>query len=363
MTARASSARATAGLALLVAVLLGFAGPAAADPVGPTDYRSEIVEISPQAEGIDVGIVGGDSFVELRAEPGVEVVVVGYRGEPYLRFETDGTVRQNERSPSRWLNDDRFGESEVPAGADAEAEPEWIEVADDGFYAWHDHRAHWMNPQRPLGAQPGDVILEAVIPVVVDGDEVTIQVRSTLLPGPSPLAMIAGGLAGLGLGLGALVLTSRAIGRDGDGGRSGSRRSRILPIGLVVAAWAVVAAVLGAWGIRGFPPEAAPGPALWALPAVAALVVVVALVIEWRAILAAPLRALVGPALVAVAGVELLLWAWLRRSALVRALIPGDAPSWLERGVIAGAGTLGLAAVVAAGLLLTERRPALLPRR
>ena len=107
-----------------------------------------------------------------------------------------------------------------------------------------------------------------------------------------------------------------------------------------------MAAGLGAWGISGFPPEAAPGPTLWALPAVAALVVVVALVIERRALLVAPLRALVVPALLALAGVELLLWTWVRRSALVRALIPGDAPGWLDRGVIAGAGTLGLVAVV-----------------
>ena len=356
MTVLPFRTRPMAGLGLLLAIVLGLAGPAAADPVGPTDYRSEVVEVSPPAPGIEVGIVGGDSFVELRAEPGVEVIVVGYRGEPYLWFQPDGKVRQNERSPSRWLNDDRFGEAEIPAEADPEAEPDWVEVAGDGFYAWHDHRAHWMNPQRPPGAEPGDTILEAVIPVTVDGDEVLIEVRSTLLSGPSPVGPVLGALLGLGLGVGALLLARRS----GSSDRSGVR---LWPLGPVVAAWALVAAVLGFWGIRGFPPEAAPGPALWALPAVAALVVVAALVIEWRGLLAAPLRVLVGPALLAVAGVELLLWVWLRRLALVRALVPGDAPGWVERGVIAGAGALGLVALVWAVELARELRSAPRPAR
>jgi hypothetical protein len=340
---------------LAVGALLVFAGAAAADPVGPTDYRSEIVELDPPVPGVEVGIVGGDSFVELRADPGVEVVVVGYRGEPYLRFEVDGTVRRNERSPSRWQNDDRYAAVELPPAADADGDPEWVDVAGDGIYAWHDHRAHWMNPTRPPGAEPGDTILEAVIPLAVDGIDVEVHVRSTLLAGPSPLAPILGGLAGLGLGLPALLGGRRAGETD--------RRRSLWPLAPALVGWAAAATVIAAIGARGFPPEAAPGPALWAVPAVAGLVVLVGMVIERRGLLSPPLRALIGPAVLALAGVELLLWVWLRREALVRALIPGDAPGWLDRAVIAGAGTLGLVALGGAVQLLRERRPALRPRR
>ena len=52
----------------------------------------------------------------------------------------------NERSPSRWVNDDRYGLATPPADATADAPPEWVEVANGGRYAWHDHRIHWMTP-------------------------------------------------------------------------------------------------------------------------------------------------------------------------------------------------------------------------
>ena len=166
------------GMVLLIAV------PVAADPAGPTDYRTEVTGIDPSVDGVEMTIIGGDSFVELTVAPGIEAIVIGYRGEEYLRFAGDGVVYQNELSPTRWLNEDRFGDGEIPADADPEAEPEWIRVADDGQFAWHDHRSHWMNEARPPAASPGSVILEAVIPIVVSGAPVEVGVRSTWIAGP-----------------------------------------------------------------------------------------------------------------------------------------------------------------------------------
>ena len=64
-------------VALVVAVVgtavLVPAGVAHADPAEPTDFATEIVGIEPATPTIDVGVVGGDSFVELTAEPGTEV--------------------------------------------------------------------------------------------------------------------------------------------------------------------------------------------------------------------------------------------------------------------------------------------------
>ncbi len=81
---------AVAGTAVLVP-----AGVAHADPAEPTDFSTVIVGIEPATPTIDVDVVGGDSFLELTAEPGTEVVVLGYWGEPYLRFNADGTVDEN----------------------------------------------------------------------------------------------------------------------------------------------------------------------------------------------------------------------------------------------------------------------------
>ncbi|MFV0258073.1 MAG: hypothetical protein ACK5PP_06455 [Acidimicrobiales bacterium] len=178
-----------AGLSALMAVMLlvlAPARPAAADPPGPTDYQTTVEAVDPDNPGIEITILGGDSFVELAAEPGVEVEVIGYEGEPYLHFWPDGTVMVNERSPSRWLNEDRYSDTEVPAEASATAEPAWQEVADGGVYAWHDHRAHWMVATHPPSAEPGDTVLEGVVPMVVDGTPVAVHVRSVLLPPPSP---------------------------------------------------------------------------------------------------------------------------------------------------------------------------------
>jgi len=321
------------GLAL--AGLVVTAGPAAADPAGPTDYRSEVVRVDPATPAIDVRVVGGDSFVLLRAERGTTVDVVGYRGEPYLRFGADGTVERNEASPSRWLNDDRYGSTEPPPSSTPGAEPDWRVVATDGSYAWHDHRAHWMNPARPPGAEPGDTILEAVIPLVVDGDEVDVHVRSVLLARPSPAAAIVGGSIAFAA-VGALLLGGRRVGN----------RSGLLT---VAAGGAALATVLGGWAYRSVPAETEPSVTLWLLPATALVAALGALVLGRTGRVSRFGVDLLG----ALAALELGLWAWSRRAAPVRAWVPTDAPQWLDRATVTGAGALALG--VAVGLLVLRR--------
>ena len=143
--------RPIAAMAAGVVLAAVFSTPVFADPAGPTDYRSEVVSVDPPSDDIDVEIIGGDSFVELTAQPGTDVVVVGYRGEPYLWFRPDGTVWENEKAPTTYQNLSRFG-TDAPAAADPEAEPDWHQVASDHRWAWHDHRTHWMQTTRPLGA-------------------------------------------------------------------------------------------------------------------------------------------------------------------------------------------------------------------
>ncbi|MGF1599889.1 MAG: hypothetical protein ACFCVK_23755 [Acidimicrobiales bacterium] len=353
-------------VAALIAVV-GWASPASADPAGPTDYRSEVTSVEPSTPEVAVRIVGGDSFVVLDVDPGTEVLVVGYRGEPYLRFEADGTVRQNERSPSRWQNDDRYGTSEVPPEATPDAIPDWVVVATDGSYAWHDHRTHWMNPGRPIGAEPGDTILEAVIPLVVDGDEVAVAVSSTLLPAPSPAPLAIGLGAGVAAGGAALAAGLRRR-RPGGGPAATAARPGSLQLGPLMVTTGVVAATAAAfgwWAYRSVPAETGPSPLLWLLPAVALVVIAGAATATRRRLLAPPLGLLATAAAVAVAGMELALWSWIRRHALVRALIPSDAPATIDRVVIAAAAVLGVIAVVAAGVAVvgsTIRAPRPAPR-
>ncbi|MCP5027240.1 MAG: hypothetical protein GY929_13250 [Actinomycetia bacterium] len=304
------------------AVLLG-ASPAAADPAGPTDFQSEIITVDPETATITASMLGGDSFLLLEVELGTEVLVLGYRAEPYLRFRSDGTVEQNLNSPTHYLNEDRFGEEAIPDFATPDAEPQWDEVDSDGSHAWHDHRTHWMNRQDPLGSKRGDQILEAVVPLVVDGVEVDVTVSSVWQQEPSVVPVVLGGLAGVALAALAYV------------GLGSVNRAALLSAGLAGAA--LVVGVAQNWSL---PPETGPSRLNWLLP-------VTGLALMAGAGGLRRLEPLVRWAVVAAGAAELLLWGWLRRGGIGAAILPTDLPFWLDRLVtaLAGVGGLGITAV------------------
>jgi hypothetical protein len=307
-------------------VVLGIGDTVFADPAGPTDYRSEIVSVEPPTPSIAVEILGGDSFVELTAAPGTEVVLDGYDAEPYLWFQTDGTVLENRASRTAYLNESRYG-SDVPPDVSADAEPDWVEVGDAGRYAWHDHRAHWMQPIRPAGKSPGDQIVEAVIPMVVDGGDVLVTVSSTWLPEPSPVPLGLGVLAGL---------TTAAIGIGvGVVGRRAGWRFAVVPL-------AVLTLVVGWLQFRSLPSETGPRLVWWALPALATAAASVAVWFTRR-------DRFVASAATLIAGSQLAIWGWIKRDGLTAAIVPTDAPGWLDRATTV-AGLVGGAAVAAIAL-------------
>jgi hypothetical protein len=315
---------------LIVGVVagLGLAGAAAspvlADPPGPTDYQSEVSSIVPETPTIEVGIVGGDSFVELRVEPGVEAKVIGYEGEDYLWFRADGVVLENQNSPATHLNTNRYGNDGVPTTARVDADPSWEQVATGGSWAWHDHRAHWMQSARPFGLEAGDQILEAVIPIVVDGEPVEVTVISTWQPAPSPLALWLGVVTGLGVGVGAWFL----------------RGSRI-PAIVASVPLVVLAVVVGAAQYLSLPSATDPRPIWIVLPLIAAVSATAGLV------LAVSGMRFAADAAMLLVGVELAVWGFVKRDGLSAAIVPTDAPFWLDRFTTAAAlvGGLLLAAI------------------
>lgn len=310
-------------LAVLVAGIAAPGDVALADAAGPTDYETTITSITPEAPGVEVSIVGGDSFLRVVAEPGVEVVVPGYQQEPYLRIRADGVVEENQRSPATYLNVDRYGAGAPPAGADPTLAPNWLPVGDGGAWSWHDHRAHWMSPEPPPDAQPGQQVQASTVPLVVDGTTVTVSVATTWLPEPSRMPLAVGASAGL-----AAVLLVAA------------RRMRLAWALLAVAA---AAAAVGYWQYRSLPEETGPLIVWWLLPAVAAASLVVALLLG---------RRLVAYALALLAALQLAVWVWLRRDGAFRAIIPTDAPYWLDRGVMAATGVVAVVVAVGAAVAM-----------
>jgi hypothetical protein len=164
--------------ATALAVLCALAPPALAHEGNP-NYRSEVRAISPPLEGLDAQILNFDDRIQLRNDSGETVVVEGYRGEPYLRFEPDGMVLVNQRSPTTYLNEDRFADVEVPETADPRAAPEWQMVARNGRYHWHDHRIHWMSktpPERVREDESARVkVFDWKLPLTANGRAATIS--------------------------------------------------------------------------------------------------------------------------------------------------------------------------------------------
>lgn len=333
------AAKTLIGCIIVFGVVLAAGSPASADPAGPTDYSSEVTTIEPPVSGVEFGVVGGDAFVYVKTEPGVVVEVLGYRAEPYLRIEADGTVNRNELSPTRWLSEERYG-NETPPQADHEAPPQWVKIANNGEHFWHDHRAHWMNPSRPPGAEAGDLILEAVIPVVVDGVGADVEVRSFLLA--SPTAPWPAALAGALLGLLVMVLALR----------QGASATAV-----ALAVWSVLAAVVGVWGYYSVPAATGPSIMLWAPAVVAGIAAGIAV---WFKQSRPRDQTLTLVFIIAVASVELLWWSWGRRYGITSAYIPTNAPYWAERSVTAGAGAAAVVALVGGMVWL---RPGPLPSR
>jgi hypothetical protein len=202
--------RVRSSLAGAILAVAAWVAPAAAHEGNP-NYRSEITLVQPPVAGLTVDVVNFDDSLEVRNDTGETVVVVGYGGEPYARIRADGTVEVNLNSKSFYLNQDRFGESEVPARLDDGAPPDWRVANESGEYAWHDHRIHYMGQGTPAQVEDESErteIFDYRVPLRVGGQPV--NVLGTLYwvgagEGPSPVPLISA------IAVGGLALTGAAV--------------------------------------------------------------------------------------------------------------------------------------------------------
>ncbi len=151
-------------------------------------FTSTVTAIAPAVSGLDAQVLQGDDQLRVRNDSGREVVIEGYDGEPYLRFEADGGVYRNAASPATYLNQERFGGVDVPESASAKAPPRWERVSRGRSYDWHDHRIHWMSPiDPPKVRQAPDRahhVFDWTVPGSVAGEQLAI--RGTLDYEPPP---------------------------------------------------------------------------------------------------------------------------------------------------------------------------------
>ena len=159
-------------VAVVLLSCLAVASPAWGHEGNP-NYRSEIRALVPAVPGIELEVLNYDDRLLLTSTSDETVLVRGYQREPYIRILGDGTVQVNKRSPSFYLNEDRFAQAEVPAGASERATPRWDTVSKTGRYEWHDHRIHWMSKEKPPQVKDEDKpakILDWRVPIQV-GDQ------------------------------------------------------------------------------------------------------------------------------------------------------------------------------------------------
>lgn len=205
--------RSLAVLAAAFALAVAPASPALAhvgDGPQPSDYSGVITSIDPSLFGVQVSVSSDGELLRATVTGDGELLVPGYSEEPYLRISADG-VQRNTRSPATYLNVTVGGDTELPSEADPLAEPEWVTVASEGSFQWHDHRTHWMGAQPPaetvVEPDRSHLISTWSIPLSYDGRSMTVEGTLTWTPPPSSLPAT---VAIVGLAVTGVALAGRA---------------------------------------------------------------------------------------------------------------------------------------------------------
>jgi hypothetical protein len=202
-TGNAPLGRAGLVVALAGLLMVALAGPAQAHVIGvggrASNYRTDVLAITPPVPGLTVRVLEAGNKLELTNHSGQEVVVLGYRSEPYLRVDPTG-VYENQRSPSTYANRYANAPSRSPPELDPAAPPRWRRIRNQPEAVWHDHRAHWSGPNPPtVTADRGHrqvVVTNWQIPLRLGQRTALIEGDIVWMPGASPwpwvlLALVA----------------------------------------------------------------------------------------------------------------------------------------------------------------------------
>ena len=172
-----SRVAAVVGLALVT--VAAVAGPASAHVVhdgdDPTNWLSRVTGVTPVEPGVAVRVAEAGQRIGLVVSGNASVVVLGFQGEPFLRFAS-GTVAANTLSPTaqQIVTDLPGTASTVTPGA-----PHWHVVAHATTWWWHDPRTHFdgyaLPP--PVASNTGSFVhyQDWRIGLVVDGRPAAIN--------------------------------------------------------------------------------------------------------------------------------------------------------------------------------------------
>jgi hypothetical protein len=186
-------------------VWLGVAAaPASAHSVSGvsgTNFQTTLRSVAPSLPGLTVKVVEVGSRLEVENRTGKELIVLGYKGEPYLRIGPDG-VYENRLSPATYLNKSRKGGTPTEAAEKAKVgDTDWAKTSSEPVARWHDHRIHWMgniNPPEVRNSPDTRHVIKMsaddtqwVVAMRLDNQDVVAKGDLVWQPGPSPLPWFA----------------------------------------------------------------------------------------------------------------------------------------------------------------------------
>jgi hypothetical protein len=136
--------RAWRAIAVLLAAVVAMlaTAPSAAQAHGPiapaaSSYFAKVLGLP---AGLQAKVVDGDLRMWLQVPRDQTVVVLDYRGAPYLRFTSAG-IEVNHNSSMYYLNQTPVAET-PPTYLSATTPPSWHHVSSGRHYEWHDGRLH-----------------------------------------------------------------------------------------------------------------------------------------------------------------------------------------------------------------------------
>lgn len=154
---------------VLVAVAAFPPGAGAHGPVAPV-ASSYLAKVGRVPAGLEAKVVDGDLRMWLRVVARLTVVVLDYRGAPYLRFSGSG-VEVNHNSAMYYFNQTPV--ATAPSSLTPRTLPSWQRVTDGHDYSWHDGRLHALAA---VAVSPGVAYVGTwSIPLRVDGRPTSIS--------------------------------------------------------------------------------------------------------------------------------------------------------------------------------------------
>ncbi|PHX70928.1 MAG: hypothetical protein CK521_06015 [Acidimicrobium sp.] len=291
------------------------------DSVQPRDTVSVIDSITPALPaGVEVDIVGSDTFVRVQSV-GHDVMITGYKDEPYMHITTKGEVFVNDGSLTTLINSNRYGDVDTNSFVES-PNPVWRKIGMNGTAMWHDHRVHWMSPKRPAPIDTIGTVLEWKVSMSVDGVATTVAGTLFLREKSSVLWWLVG-FAAL---LCAVVL-------------SGRRRKEFFALTFLMS---MVGVVVGGMQFVGLPDGARITPLILMFSSGAAVVAATSMFMQRRGHASQHIAV----SLNAGAGATLVVCGWLCADQVRAAYVPGIDQEWLVRVLIPALLGIGFVATI-----------------